>query len=185
MLAHQFGVLLRSARTQRRLSRAKLAKLGGVSLRLVAEVEQGIRPNVSLESALKLLRAAGVSIVASAPHCRTVEVRDPAAAEFQRAERAELRRQNWTSRRAHLHASDDSPPPERSAAKRLAVVSEISKQAYAIAAAGIHPATGRSKSRVPNQLLKNKRAAGREKDKDDVRRLEARQRRKSTRASSR
>ena len=135
MLASRFGILLRSARRHRRLSRPALAQRGGVSVRLVAELEQGKRPNVSFESALKLLSAAGVSIVASAPHGGVVEIRDRSAAALEREARAAHRRETWTGRRVHLSASDE-PRPERSKSKRLASVGKVSRQAYSIAAAG-------------------------------------------------
>jgi transcriptional regulator with XRE-family HTH domain len=135
MLADHFGKLLRSARVYRGLSRVELARRGKVSLRLAAELEQGNRPNVSLESALTLLRAAGVSVVARAPQGETIEIRDSAAGELERAERAEQRRRTWTGRQVHLHASGDEPRPERSREKRMAAVARISRQAYAVAAA--------------------------------------------------
>jgi transcriptional regulator with XRE-family HTH domain len=137
MLATRFGSLLRSARTHRNLSRAQLADRGGVSVRLVAELEQGKRPNVSLESALKLLRAVGVTVVASAPHGEVVEIRDPAAAAMERSARSAQRRKTWTGRQVHLHASGDEPPPERSTSRRLASVGRLSRQAYSIAANGL------------------------------------------------
>jgi transcriptional regulator with XRE-family HTH domain len=145
MLASRFGPLLRSARTHRCLSRAQLAERGGVSVRLVAELEQGKRPNVSLESALKLLRAAGVTVVARAPHGGVVEIRDPSAAAVERGERSAQRRKTWTGRQVHLHASGDEPLPERSTSKRLASVGRVSRQAYSIAATGQRLATGDSK----------------------------------------
>jgi transcriptional regulator with XRE-family HTH domain len=145
MLASRFGALLRSARTHRRLSRAELAERGGVSVRLVAELEQGKRPNVSLESALKLLRAAGVSVVARAPDGGVVEIRDPSAAAREREERSAQRRKTWTGRQVHVHASGGEPRPERSKSKRLASVGRVSRQAYAIAATGQRLPGGESK----------------------------------------
>ncbi|MEO8453498.1 MAG: helix-turn-helix domain-containing protein [Gemmatimonadota bacterium] len=136
MLTSRFGLLLRSARTHRNLSRVELAERGGVSVRLVAELEQGKRPNVSLESAMKLFRAAGVTVVASAPDGGVVEIRDPAAAAAERGERAAQRRKTWTGRQVRLRVSGDEPLPERSASKRLVSVARVSRQAYSIAAAG-------------------------------------------------
>jgi len=145
MLAGRFGPLLRSARTYRSLSRAQLAERGGVSVRLVAELEQGKRPNVSLESALKLLRAAGVTVVARAPHGGVVEIRDPVAVALERGERSAQRRKTWTGRQVHLRASGDEPLPERSTSKRLASVGRVSRQAYSIAATEQHLARGEAK----------------------------------------
>ncbi len=138
MLATGFGELLRGARKHRSLTRAALAERGGVSVRLVAELEQGKRPNVSFESALKLLSAAGVSVVARAPHGEVIEIRDrsTAAAAEERAERATRRRNTWTGRIVGLHTLGDEPRPARSKSKRFAAVEEVSRQAYAIAAAG-------------------------------------------------
>lgn len=133
MLTIRIGALLRSARRHRGLTRADLAREGGVSLRLVAELEQGKRPNVSLESALTLLRAAGVTVLARAPNGEAVEIRDPAVAALERAERSAERRRTWTGRRVSLHAAGDPPPPARSKAARLAAVGVVSRQAGAVA----------------------------------------------------
>jgi transcriptional regulator with XRE-family HTH domain len=145
MLASRFGTLLRSARMHRSLSRAELAERGGVSVRLVAELEQGKRPNVSLESALKLLSLAGVSVVARAPHGGVVEIRDPSAAALERGERSAQRRKTWIGRQVPLHSSGGEPRPERSKSKRLASVGRVSRLAYSIAATGQRLARGESK----------------------------------------
>jgi transcriptional regulator with XRE-family HTH domain len=141
MLATRFGELLRGARKHRALTRAALAERGGVSVRLVAEFEQGKRPNVSFESALKLLSAAGVSVVARAPHGEVLEIRDRSAvaAAEARADRAAQRRNTWTGRTVRLHTSGDEPRPARSKSKRFAAVAEVSRQAYAVGAAGRRP----------------------------------------------
>jgi transcriptional regulator with XRE-family HTH domain len=137
MLVTGFGELLRGARKHRALTRAALAERGGVSVRLVAELEQGKRPNVSFESALKLLSAAGVSVVARAPHGEVLEIRDRSAvaAAEARAERATQRRNTWTGRTVRLHSSGEDPLPPRSKSKRFAAVAEVSRQAYTIASA--------------------------------------------------
>lgn len=136
MLVTGFGELLRKTRKHRTLTRAALAERCGVSVRLVAELEQGNRPNVSFESALKLLRAAGVSIVARAPNGGVVEIRDRLTAGEERTARAMQRRNTWTGRAVRLHASNDEPRPARSKSKRLAAVEEVSRQVYAIAGSG-------------------------------------------------
>jgi transcriptional regulator with XRE-family HTH domain len=124
MLAHGFGELLRGARKHRGLTRVALAERGGVSVRLIAELEQGKRPNVSFESALKLLSAVGVSVIASAPHGEVLEIKDrsAAAAAEARAERAMQRRITWTGRTVPLHAVNDEPRPARSKSKRFAAI---------------------------------------------------------------
>ena len=54
MLSEPIGTLLKTARRQLKMSRDTLALRGGVSTRLVAELERGERPNVSLEATLTL-----------------------------------------------------------------------------------------------------------------------------------
>ena len=143
MLSDPIGDLLRRARRQRNLSRAALAKRARVSVRLVAELERGQRPNVSLESALKLLRVVGVSVVATAPDGAAAEIRSvPAASD--RLARAARRRQTWTGRHLSLQGEGKDPGPAKSKATRLASVAQVSRQAFAIAAspparARVHP----------------------------------------------
>jgi transcriptional regulator with XRE-family HTH domain len=136
MLSDSLGPLLKNARKYLKLSREELATRAGVSARLVAELERSQRPNVSLESALRLLNVAGVSIVAKAPNGVAAEIRGAFASKLERAARAAHRRETWSGRRVHLHGPDDNPLPVRSKAKRLASVARVSKQAYAIAATG-------------------------------------------------
>jgi transcriptional regulator with XRE-family HTH domain len=138
MLSARIGVLLKDARRHLGLSRADLARRGGVSVRLVAELERGQRPNVSLESALKLLNVVGVSVTVKAPHGAAAEIRGESADALERAGRAARRRQTWTGRRVLLHEEGDDPQPGRSKANRLASVAQVSKQAYLIAFAGPH-----------------------------------------------
>jgi transcriptional regulator with XRE-family HTH domain len=136
MFSERIGRLLKNARRQLDLSREELARRGGVSTRLVAELERGQRPNVSLESALKLLNAVGVSVVARAPHGATAEIRGESAATLERAARAARRRQAWTGRHILLHDEGGDPRPRGSKAKQLASVAQVSRQAHAIASAG-------------------------------------------------
>ena len=121
MLSDGLGPLLKSSRQQLGLSRDALASQAGVSLRLVAEFERGQRNNVSLESALRLLKSVGITVVARAPHGPVAEIRGPAAARLERAARAAraaLRRETWTGRHVHLRDSADAPPPPRSPSRR-------------------------------------------------------------------
>ena len=67
MLSDSLGPLLKTARRQLSLSRKELASRAGVSPRLVAELERGQRPNVSLESALKLLSLASAPVESPVP----------------------------------------------------------------------------------------------------------------------
>jgi transcriptional regulator with XRE-family HTH domain len=136
MLSHSLGPLLKSARQQLGLSRDALAAKAGVSLRLVAEFERGQRSNVSLESALRLLKAVGITVVARAPHGAAAEIRGTAAERLERAARAAQRRETWTGRHVHLRDSGDDPRPPRSLPRRIASVAAISDAAYAVAASG-------------------------------------------------
>lgn len=134
MLSDPIGKLLRTARRHLGLTQAELAAQGGVSARLIAELERGERPNVSLESALKLLSIVGVSVTARAPGGVAAEIRSPATAALERAARAAKRRKLWTGRHIHLHDESVDPKPERSKAKRLAAVSHVSRQVFLLAA---------------------------------------------------
>ena len=143
MLSERFGVLLKNARQQLEMSRDDLARRGGVSARLVAEMERGQRPNVSLESALKLLTVVGVTVTAKAPNGATAEIRNASAAAVERAARAARRRQTWTGRHVYLHDEGEDPRPGRSRAQRVAAVSRVSRQTFRVAAAGREPSPKR------------------------------------------
>lgn len=132
MLSEKLGRGLQRARKQIAMSREELARRAHVSVRLVAEVERGERPNVSLETALKLLGIVGVSIVAEAPDGWTEEIRSPRSAALGRAARAAHRRQTWTGRHVHLRNSSDPPNPGATPAERLADLSRVSREAYAL-----------------------------------------------------
>lgn len=136
MLSESIGGLLNTARKQLNVSREELARRAGVSTRLVAELERGQRPNVSLETALKLLNAVGVSVIARAPNGAAAEIRGASAPVLERGARAARRRATWTGRQILLHDEDDAPPSGRSKSERLASVAQVSKQAYLIASAG-------------------------------------------------
>jgi transcriptional regulator with XRE-family HTH domain len=136
MLSAKLGELLARARKDLGISREELARRGGVSTRLVAELERGQRPNVSLESSLRLLNLVGVSIAAKAPDGVTAEIRNARSAALERAARAALRRRTWSGGHIHLHEEGQAPEPGRSTAERLSAVSQISKQAFALAPAG-------------------------------------------------
>lgn len=136
MFSKRLGELLQRARKQLNISREELARRAKVSTRLVAELERGQRPNVSLESSLKLLTLVGVSIVAKAPDGATAEIRDARSTALERAARAALRRRTWTGGHIHLRDEGEAPGAGRSHAERLSALSEISKQAFALSAAG-------------------------------------------------
>jgi transcriptional regulator with XRE-family HTH domain len=136
MLSHGLGPLLKSARQQLGLSREALASKAGVSMRLVAEFERGQRSNVSLESALRLFKSVGITVVARAPHVAAAEIRGTGAARLERAARAARRRETWTGRHVHLRDSGDAPRAPRSLPRRIVSVAAISGAAYVIASGG-------------------------------------------------
>ena len=122
---------LREARRSRRISIADLAASAGVSPRLVSEFEQGKRPNVSIETALRLLSLVGVSI-------RLLEAAEPDDAAQARAERAARRRNSWTGTRSTLEAQVD-PSAAASSAARLGAVANASALANALQRAARSP----------------------------------------------
>jgi transcriptional regulator with XRE-family HTH domain len=135
MFSERIGSLLKNARRHLDLSREELARRGGVSTRLVAELERGQRPNVSLETALKLLDLVGVSVIMKAPNGVAADIQSESRATAERAARAARRRRTWTGRHVLLHHEDEDPLPTGSKVKRLASVAEVSKQAHVIASA--------------------------------------------------
>lgn len=112
------------------MSIAELAASAGVSPRLISEFEQGKRPNVSLETALRLLTLVGVSL-----HLHAAEPRDAAKA---RAERAARRRNSWTGTRSTLDAQIN-PSAAASPAARLGAVAHASALATALQRAARSP----------------------------------------------
>ena len=91
------AALLRTSRQARGLTVAALASEVGVSPRLVSEFERGKRPNVSLETAMRLLHVVGAPLPLAA---RTA----PADAASARAERAARRRATWNGAHSTLAA---------------------------------------------------------------------------------
>jgi transcriptional regulator with XRE-family HTH domain len=136
LFSARIGGILKQARQQLNMSRDELARRGGVSTRLVAEFERGQRPNVSLTTALELLNLVGVSVVFQAPTGAKVESRGAPTADLERAARAAYRRKTWKGRQVHLHHQDDEPLPPRTTSERLAAVTQLSTQAFLIAAVG-------------------------------------------------
>lgn len=134
MLSESMGQLLRVTREEAGITRADLARQCGVSLRLLAEFERGARPNVSVETALHLLLAVGISLQLNAPAGETVEITSPATEELARAARRALRRRTWTGEITSLHAPTRDPEPGRTPSERFLAVAEVSHNAYAVAA---------------------------------------------------
>ena len=135
MLSAKLTELLLLSRKQLGLSREELARRAQVSTRLVAELERGERPNVSLESTLKLLNLVGVSIVAKAPDGTIAQIRNGKSISLERETRAALRRRTWTGAHVQLHNAGEPPSGGRSRGARLSAVSQLSKQAFALSAA--------------------------------------------------
>lgn len=135
MRSARVAALLVAARKQLRLSQAELAKRGRVSRRLVAELERGQRPNVSFETALKLLEAAGVTVMLRTAHGAAVEIRPREADALEREARAEQRRRTWAGAITSLHGAESDPGGGDSAATRLESVRRLSETAYGIVAA--------------------------------------------------
>jgi len=144
MLSSRLGALLRGARRSRKLSRAELSQRAEVSVRLIAEVERGERPNVSLETALRLMSLVGLSV--SVTPLERLASGNRGASTLDREERAARRRQTWTGRHVRLSDAGEEPLPVSSAAGRVASVAEVSQLAYAVAAAG-KKATARKSAR--------------------------------------
>ena len=81
------------------------------------------------------------------------------AAAMERAARAAHRRKTWTGRHVHLHDEGDDPRLARSAAKRVATVSQVSKQAFGIASAA-HGQTHRTATARKSSSPSGRLAAG-------------------------
>lgn len=103
---------------------------------MLAELERGERPNVSLESALVLLQSVGVTMRLTDPAGNVVDTGDELTADMQRAIRAVRRRATWTGRRVHQHEAGEPPAPPRSGVGRLAEVTRVSASAFALARRG-------------------------------------------------
>lgn len=135
MLSTPIGPFVRAARRRLGLSQADLALRARVSARLVAELERGERPNVSLETTLELLGVLGISVRLASHDGEVVEIRGSTAEVLDRQARAARRRKIWTGQRVSLRDSGEAPAAGRSAEERLRAVAEISRQAYAVAGA--------------------------------------------------
>ena len=97
---------LRAVRKHRRLSIAQLASMGGVSPRLICELERRMPAHVSFETAMPLLYLVDVTV--------TFEQRPVQVDEAARI-RAEARRTRWSAEQSTL--SQQAPPPPSSDAR--------------------------------------------------------------------
>ena len=91
MLTDKLGAVLKSARKALGLTQQQLAARAGVSVRLWAEVERGIRPNVSLATALSMLQEVGLSLTLEDAAGSAHELRDAHSAAAARTARRKLR----------------------------------------------------------------------------------------------
>ena len=121
----QIAAALRSARRARRISIASLAAEAGVSPRLVSEFEQNKRPNVSLETALRLISLVELRVVIE-PGASAAD-----GAARAREARAVERRRSWVGAKTTLH-DQQAPEPPASPEARIAAVANVSRLAAAI-----------------------------------------------------
>jgi transcriptional regulator with XRE-family HTH domain len=133
MSTEQVAAVLKTSRQALGLSQREIARRAGVSARLWAEVERGERPNVSLETALRMLSEVGAAVRLTDVLGEGRDLRDPANAVAARAARAAVRRATWTGAQIQLAQEGASPPPATRAARRLAAVGVVSGQALAVA----------------------------------------------------
>lgn len=134
MRAQQIAKSLRAARLKLGATQKAMAERVGVSPRLWAEVERGERPNVSLETALRMLKAVGVTL-----RLEDVPVRVTSEEEALQA-RAAHRRATWTGGRGRLGEDDEPRVDDLSEADRLGAVAMVSQFAYAFASNAPHAA---------------------------------------------
>ncbi len=134
MRAQQIAKSLRTARLNLGATQKDMAERVGVSPRLWAEVERGERPNVSLETALRMLNAVGVTL-----RLGDVPARVPSEEDALQA-RAAHRRATWTGGRARLGEDDEPRVDDLSVADRLGAVAMVSQFAYAFASTAPHTA---------------------------------------------
>ena len=132
---------LRLARLRRGTTQRDIAAQVGVSTRLWAEFERGERPNVSLQTVLRMAGALGL-------HFTLGEERPAAEIAISTArERAERRRAEWTGGHAPLSADIEPPVQQLTSAERLVAVAEVSQLAYAFARGAARAVGAESKPR--------------------------------------
>jgi transcriptional regulator with XRE-family HTH domain len=133
MSTDQVAAVLRTSRQALGLSQREVARRAGVSARLWAEVERGERPNVSLETALRMMSEVGVAVRLTDVLGEGRDLRDPSTAPAARAARAAVRRATWTGAQIQLAQEGTDPRPAARGARRLAAVGAVSGQAFAVA----------------------------------------------------
>ena len=132
----QLGAHFKAALKALRWSQREVAESVGVSERLVREFERGVRSNMSVDTALRLLAHVGVSMHLAGTGSLPVRVKVPGTEEQSRAARAQIRRSTLRVVKTRMTVADDEPPPPRSRAKRLASVAAVSATVYGFVVAG-------------------------------------------------
>ena len=118
---------LRQARLRRGTTQRDIAAQVGVSTRLWAEFERGERPNVSLQTVLRMADALGLQFTLA-------DERSAAEIALSSArERAERRRAEWTGGHAPLGADIAPSGQKLTSTERFEAVAEASQLAYAFA----------------------------------------------------
>lgn len=137
LLTDRLGAVLKSARKALGLTQQELATRAGVSVRLWAEVERGVRPNVSLATALSMLREAGLTVSLEDVAGSTHQLLDAQSESTARRARAELRRATWSGQQSHITEPD--MPAKRQARKvnLPGAVTEVSEQANSMSRAAL------------------------------------------------
>lgn len=129
------GALVHATRKRLGVGRSELAARVGVSTRLLAEFERGERPNVSLETALQVLEALGITMRLGSSSGETVVLPVDPDSSASREARAAERRATWTARVVRLEESDDEPTVAETPQQRLSDVSALSRNVHVVATA--------------------------------------------------
>ncbi len=143
MSTSTLGATLRSARIALGLTQRDLAIRAGVSERLLREVELGVRPNVSLESAVLLFAHVGVSMRLAVPSGVSVTIRTKDIDAIAQRARAENRRRTWSGRQLTGLDSQNDAPAGIPRTGGIAAVATVSDSAHSITRATARGATVR------------------------------------------
>jgi len=137
MQANELGALLKQARKQTGKTRQALAADAGVSVRLIAEFERGQRPNVSLDTALRLFDLLGMHIDVRLPQAAAQQAGAAHVSDASFAARAAHRLATWTGRHVSLHDDDSTVHLPQSDEEAVAAVWRVSQLAHAVAEAPV------------------------------------------------
>ncbi|HEY0995663.1 MAG TPA: helix-turn-helix transcriptional regulator [Gemmatimonadaceae bacterium] len=134
MSADPLAPLITRARKRLGLSQQQLAAKVGVSVNTLGDLERGRRPRVALETVYRIMEITGISAVFRTPDGLSAEVGSDHVTE-ERAARAAVRRATWEGGVVPLHTSEP-PAVHGSPESRLRALTEMTRSAYAVAAAG-------------------------------------------------